>query len=117
MWYECHIIILFHINFEVIQRKQIQCAIKFNDDRHTSNYRVSPMYMQESLRDYHHIFYMDSSVRLIYTGNLSHTKSQIEQTGGILQMARAHHSIFATTHQNLYRYFGSDIDKTKHTGQ
>ena len=60
---------------------------------------------------------MDSSIRFIYTGNLSHTKPQLEQTGGFLEMIKARHSTYVATHQQLYTYFKSDVNKLKHTGQ
>ena len=60
---------------------------------------------------------MDTSVRFKYTADLNHTKSQIYQTGGILQMVRTHHSIFTATHKGLYTYFDSNMEKLKHTGK
>ena len=68
------------------------------------------------MRDHLEIIWMDASIRFIYTGSLSHIKHQLVQTGGILQMVKAGHSIFAATHPQLYTFFPSDMEKIKQTG-
>ena len=60
---------------------------------------------------------MDASVRFHRTGNLSHTKYQLLQTRGVLQMALAGHSIYSATHQRAYDYLPCDEHQIKHTGK
>ena len=60
---------------------------------------------------------MDASIRFLYTGNISHTKSQLLQSGGMLGMVRSGHSVFVATHEKIYSFFPADIEKMKHTGK
>ena len=63
------------------------------------------------------VVWMDSSIRFINTGNFSHIKSQMLQTGGVLGMLRVGHSIFAATHPQLYEFFPSVTEKVKQPGE
>ena len=65
------------------------------------------------MRDYPYIFYLDSSVRLLKKNILNQMKTQIEETGGILQFKTPGHSIFSATHPNIYTYFKCSFKQTK----
>ena len=73
--------------------------------------------VQETLRDHPRLIWLDSSIRLTITGNLSHVKHQILQTGGVLQMVTVSHSIYSATHKQLYEYLPCHWERTKHTGR
>ena len=60
--------------------------------------------------------HLDSSIRFINTGNFSHIKGQMLQTGGVLGMLKVTHSIFSATHPQLYDYFPSVMEKVKKPG-
>ena len=65
---------------------------------------------------YSRAIWIDASIRFISTANMSHIKSQLLQTGGVLQMVRSTHSMFAATHHKLYSYLPWDVNKVKQTG-
>ena len=68
------------------------------------------------MKDHPRVVWMDSSIRFINTGNFSHIKDQMVQTGGVLGMLKVTHSIFSATHPQLYEYFPSVMEKVKKKG-
>ena len=69
------------------------------------------------MKDHPRLVWMDTSIRFINTGNFSHIKQQIVQTGGVLGMLKVDHSIFSATHKQLYEYLPIVMEKVKQPGK
>ncbi len=62
------------------------------------------------------LVWLDSSIRFLKSDNFTHTKAQLLSSGGILHLVRSGHNIFSATHEDLYKFFPTNIEHTKQTG-
>ena len=80
------------------------------------NFDPGILCLQEVLKDFPGVLYLDSSVRIL-SSSWESPWSQLIRTQGILTLSTTAHSIYAVTHPRMFEYLPSNITELKRAEQ
>ncbi|KAK2186416.1 hypothetical protein NP493_201g04025 [Ridgeia piscesae] len=95
---------------------------QFNTSRYPAvvknlhHYAWKPLIIQDVLRKYPAVFWMDASFRWM-TPNMTQLYQRARDSDGFVLFGPTGHSNFAVTHPGMFRYLTTNIEKQKQTQQ